>query len=86
MKDVQRSFDLSIREGQVSSAANIQSCQVTDSKQPGTGIYLGSGEPSYQANIKMQTPSSPDLMVNNRPHSCRLCAVWRNPGQPDRKG
>lgn len=34
VKDVQRSFDPSIREGLVSSAADIQSFYVTDSKQP----------------------------------------------------
>ena len=32
--DVQRSFDPSILEGQVTAAADIQACQVTDSKQP----------------------------------------------------
>jgi len=32
--EVQRSFDPSILEGLVTSATDIQACQVTDSKQP----------------------------------------------------
>ena len=40
MKEVQRSFDPSILEGQVTAEVDIQSCWVTGSNQPEPDIAL----------------------------------------------
>jgi hypothetical protein len=46
--EVQRSFDPSILEGLVTSATDIQACQVTDSKQPEVHA-LGGSDQSFHA-------------------------------------
>jgi hypothetical protein len=84
--EVQPSFDSSIIECQVTVTVDIQAWKGNGCNQPGTGICVGAGEPSFQANTKVQPSSSPDLMIYNRPRLRRLCTVWRNPGQLDRKG